>query len=88
MAEDDFEAGGFEVALNTPGMTGTDLARAVRARRPDLPVLIISGYAEMDGIAPGFMRLDLDRQGRARLSVTKTDKTGSSESMSIWLTEP
>lgn len=42
-------------------------------------------YAEA---APGFMRLDIDRQGRARLSVTKTEKTGSSESMSIWLTEP
>ena len=42
-------------------------------------------YAEA---AAGFMRLDIDRQGRARLSVTKTEKTGSSESMSIWLTEP
>lgn len=40
-----------------PGMTGTDLARAVRARRPDLLVLIISGYAEMDGVAPDLPRL-------------------------------
>jgi CheY-like chemotaxis protein/two-component sensor histidine kinase len=40
-----------------PGMTGLDLARELRSRRPDLPVLIVSGYAEMDGIAPGFARL-------------------------------
>jgi CheY-like chemotaxis protein/two-component sensor histidine kinase len=40
-----------------PGMTGTDLARWVRARRPNLPVLIISGYAESDGIEPDLPRL-------------------------------
>jgi PAS domain S-box-containing protein len=40
-----------------PGMTGTDLARAVRDRRPELPVLIVSGYAEVDGVAPDLPRL-------------------------------
>jgi PAS domain S-box-containing protein len=40
-----------------PGMSGLELARDLRARQPDLPVLIVSGYAEMDGIAPGFARL-------------------------------
>ena len=40
-----------------PGMSGVDLARDLRSRQPDLPVLIISGYAQMDGIAPGFPRL-------------------------------
>jgi CheY-like chemotaxis protein len=40
-----------------PGMTGTDLARAIRNDRPDLPVLIISGYAEMDDIASDLPRL-------------------------------
>ncbi|WP_200305832.1 response regulator, partial [Paracraurococcus ruber] len=29
-----------------PGMDGIDLARAVRARFPALPVLLLSGYAE------------------------------------------
>ncbi len=29
-----------------PGMTGAELARAIRARRPDLPVVLASGYAE------------------------------------------
>ena len=40
-----------------PGMTGADLARAVRHARPALPVLIISGYADADGIAPDLPRL-------------------------------
>lgn len=38
-------------------MTGTDLARAVRDRRPELPVLVVSGYAEVDGIASDLPRL-------------------------------
>jgi DNA-binding response OmpR family regulator len=29
----------------------------LRSRRPDLPVLIVSGYAEMDGSRAGFPRL-------------------------------
>ncbi|WP_300972923.1 PAS domain-containing protein [Sphingomonas sp. LHG3406-1] len=40
-----------------PGMTGTDLARALRRRRPDLPVLVVSGYAEVDGVAADLPRL-------------------------------
>jgi len=40
-----------------PGMSGADLTHEVRIRRPTLPVLIISGYAEEDGIAPELPRL-------------------------------
>lgn len=40
-----------------PGMTGADLARAVGRRKPDLPVLLISGYAEAEGIGREFTRL-------------------------------
>jgi PAS domain S-box-containing protein len=40
-----------------PGMSGTDLARQVRAAMPDLPVLVVSGYAQMDGVAPDLPRL-------------------------------
>jgi PAS domain S-box-containing protein len=40
-----------------PGMTGVDLARTVRERAPNLPVLIVSGYAEAEGIAPDLPRL-------------------------------
>jgi PAS domain S-box-containing protein len=40
-----------------PGMNGTELAHIVQARLPGLPVLIVSGYAEADGIASHFPRL-------------------------------
>ncbi len=40
-----------------PGMTGSDLAREVRERRPGVPVLLVSGYAEVDGISPDLPRL-------------------------------
>lgn len=40
-----------------PGMTGADLARAVSRKRPGLPVLLISGYAEAEGIGVEFKRL-------------------------------
>ena len=30
-----------------PGMTGTQLAKIVQAEKPDLPVLLVSGYAEL-----------------------------------------
>ncbi|OYZ17083.1 MAG: hypothetical protein B7Y35_00415 [Sphingomonadales bacterium 28-64-96] len=40
-----------------PGMSGADLAQAVRARKPGLPILIVSGYADPDGIAPDLSRL-------------------------------
>ena len=40
-----------------PGMTGSELARALRDRWPDLPVLIVSGYAEAEGVAPDLARL-------------------------------
>ncbi len=40
-----------------PGMTGVELARAVRARRPAMKVLIVSGFAEGDGIDPSLPRL-------------------------------
>jgi PAS domain S-box-containing protein len=33
-----------------PGMAGGDLARTVRDRWPDMPVVITSGYADADGI--------------------------------------
>jgi len=40
-----------------PGMTGTDLARAIRSSRPTLPVLLVSGYAEHEGIDSDLPRL-------------------------------
>lgn len=40
-----------------PGMTGTDLAYAIRTANPHIPVLLISGYAENQGVEPGLPRL-------------------------------
>jgi PAS domain S-box-containing protein len=40
-----------------PGMSGADLARAVRERRPRARVLVVSGYADAEGIAPDLPRL-------------------------------
>lgn len=40
-----------------PEMTGAELAREVRARWSDVPVLIISGYAEVEGIDPDLPRV-------------------------------
>jgi PAS domain S-box-containing protein len=40
-----------------PGMNGTDLAHQVRADLPGASVLIVSGYADAEEIAPDFARL-------------------------------
>ncbi|HWE98924.1 MAG TPA: response regulator [Caulobacteraceae bacterium] len=40
-----------------PGMTGAELIRAVRVAYPDLLALIISGYADVEGIEPDLPRL-------------------------------
>ena len=39
------------------GINGTDIARIVRAEQPGVRVLIISGYADVDGVAPDLPRL-------------------------------
>jgi len=40
-----------------PGMTGTELARQIQSRAPKVPILIISGYAELEDVAPDLPRL-------------------------------
>ncbi len=40
-----------------PGMNGDDLASVLRDLRPGMPVLLISGYANVEGIAPSLPRL-------------------------------
>jgi CheY-like chemotaxis protein len=40
-----------------PGMSGTELARTLQNSRPSAKVLIVSGYAEAEGIAPDLPRL-------------------------------
>ena len=40
-----------------PGMNGTELAMHVRAIRPEVPVLLVSGYAELEGVNAEIPRL-------------------------------
>ena len=61
-----------------PGMSGADLARKVRDLRPDLPILLVSGYAEVDGIAPDLPRLTkpfriTELEGRVSTLMADTD---------------
>ena len=41
-----------------PGMTGRELAERARRVRPDLPVLLITGYTRLDEIGPELARLE------------------------------
>lgn len=40
-----------------PGMTGVDLARYIQSMRPHVPVLIVSGYADSEGLDSDLPRL-------------------------------
>ena len=40
-----------------PGLSGTELARQVRETRPEISILVVSGYAESEGIEPDLPRL-------------------------------
>ena len=51
---------GFDLIVTDhlmPGLSGAELAGLIHTRWPGLPVLIISGYADVDGIAPDLPRL-------------------------------
>ena len=44
-----------------PGMNGAQMAKVVRARRPDLPIVFATGYSEtaviVDGVGPSAVLL-------------------------------
>ena len=42
--------------INMPGMSGLDLLPMVKARRPDLPVFMISAYGDKDTITTALER--------------------------------
>ena len=44
----EFDGGGFDVVItdvSLPAMSGIDLARHIRGRRPEMPIIIASGYS-------------------------------------------
>ena len=61
-----------------PGMTGTELACIVRAERPEVQILIISGYAERQGLDPDVARLSKPfRNDELALSLANMSNAGS-----------
>jgi CheY-like chemotaxis protein len=56
--EDEVPADALLTDVIMPGMSGTQLAAELRRRRPDLPVLFMSGYTS--GPAPGGQELPPD----------------------------
>ncbi|MCP8937453.1 PAS domain-containing protein [Alsobacter sp. SYSU M60028] len=51
---------GFDLLVTDhlmPGMNGAELRRAIRSARPSVPVLLVSGYAEFEGVDPDHPRL-------------------------------
>ncbi|WP_082451145.1 MHYT domain-containing protein [Sphingomonas sp. Leaf22] len=40
-----------------PGISGTDLIRRIRTLRPGTPTLLVSGYADIEGLDPALPRL-------------------------------
>jgi PAS domain S-box-containing protein len=54
-----------------PGMSGVDLIDRLRADRPAIPVLIVSGFAEAEGVDPNLPRLTKPfRQKELSASIT------------------
>ena len=42
------------VDIRMPGMTGTELAEIVRKRRPDIKLVLTSGYVREEAVPDGF----------------------------------
>ncbi len=61
-----------------PGMTGTELIRELRGRRRDMPALLISGYAENDGVSADLPRLTKPFR-RAELAAALLDLAGTTK---------
>ena len=62
-----------------PGMTGIELARAARDNRPDLPVILATGFADLRGAAdPGLPRL-AKPYGQEELAARIAEATGETE---------
>jgi DNA-binding NtrC family response regulator len=70
--------------INMPGMSGLDLIPEVKARRPDLPVFMISDYGDAERVktvlgrgADGFLTKPIDfPKLKQDIAAVMTDTTG------------
>ena len=46
--------------IGLPGLNGRQLAEAARLTRPELPILLMTGYAENAALAGGFQEQGMD----------------------------
>jgi CheY-like chemotaxis protein len=66
-----------------PGMTGAQLASTLRSERPDLPILLVSGYADMPADTPDQLRKLNKPFGQAALARAVRDTVGLSSGAAI-----
>jgi len=59
---------GAIIDLMMPGMSGLETIRALRARAPDLPVIIVSGSLMQGLVAPQMLRTAMELEGVSSLS--------------------
>jgi len=95
------EAENYDVVftdIKMPGMSGLEMAEQVKARRPWLPVVIVTGYGSPDNEAraeaagvSGFLRKPLSPEmieGSAQKAFSEKDATAASASISVSSSEP
>jgi CheY-like chemotaxis protein len=84
--------------IKMPGMSGLEMAEQVKARRPWMPVVIVTGYGSPDNEAraeaagvSGFLRKPLSPEmieGSAQKAFTEKDATAQSASAAAPMTLP
>jgi PAS domain S-box-containing protein len=66
-----------------PGMTGAQLASTLRSERPELPILLVSGYADMPADTPDQVRKLNKPFDQAALAQAVSDTVGLSSGAAI-----
>ena len=84
--------------IKMPGMSGLEMAEQVKARRPWLPVVIVTGYGSPDNEAraeaagvSGFLRKPLSPEmieGSAQKALSEKDATAQSATAAAAMTQP
>jgi CheY-like chemotaxis protein len=66
-----------------PGMTGAQLASTLRSERPELPILLVSGYADIPADTPDQLRKLNKPFDQAALAHAVSDAVGLSHGAAI-----